>query len=156
MAERGKTRSPDYKVVGMTWEILSERQQETANMTWSHTRTRIPRSWFRFNWIIYLGFKNGGSECVKGNHYTCASLNKDSSFVIFGFVCSLIAQKMNLEGQYPQFQKWKLNKNSLCLVQWGGHWSLAQAKWKPFLKGLTFKMGVMSLWSWRSFLTHSQ
>ena len=42
---------------------------------------------------------------MKGDHYTCASLKKDSSYIVFGFVCSSIAREVNLEGSYPQFQK---------------------------------------------------
>ena len=34
----------------------------------------------------------------QGDHYTCASLNKDGGYVVFGFMCSLIAFKVNLEG----------------------------------------------------------
>ena len=42
---------------------------------------------------------------MKGDHNTCASLNKDSGNVVFGSLCSLIAREVNLEGSYPHIQK---------------------------------------------------
>ena len=36
---------------------------------------------------------------TKGDHYMCMrGLNKDGGYVIFGLVCSLVAQEVNLEG----------------------------------------------------------
>ena len=35
---------------------------------------------------------------TKGDHYTCVrSLNKDGGYIVFGPVCSLVTQEVNLE-----------------------------------------------------------
>ena len=33
---------------------------------------------------------------TQGDHYMCVSLNKDGGYIVFGFVCSLIACEVNL------------------------------------------------------------